>query len=126
MPRCKVKNLVSHPVSDGQDLFLKEDDVPVFSVVQEVLYLTCIEQFLTHFVADKLKAVEDRGEFVAGEVVHDPSISFLTELCTELVSHELVDTVLAFLTCVVEAVVQSTEVEDPLSEVFLFEAMCLL
>ena len=75
MPRCKVKSLVGHPVADGQDLFLKEDDVPVFDIVQEVLYFPCIQQFLTHFVADKLQAIEDRGEFVAGEVDHGSSIS---------------------------------------------------
>ena len=83
MPRCKVKSLVSHLVQEGEELLLEGDDVPVL-VASEEVFLSVFEELSSTFVADKLQAVEDRGEFVAGEVVQVSSISYLFELCTTL------------------------------------------
>lgn len=46
--------------------------------------------------------------------------------CTESITHQLVDTILAFHPGIIETVVQSLQIEYPLSEIFLLEAILIL
>ena len=46
--------------------------------------------------------------------------------CTESITHQLVDTILAFHSGIIEPVVQSLQVEDPLTEILFLEAILIL
>lgn len=45
---------------------------------------------------------------------------------TESITHQLVDTILAFHSGIIEPVVQSLQVEDPLTEILFLEAILIL